>query len=114
MPEQPAETSVPVSAPAPISYSAEQLASYDFLVQNLYTVDKTTSIGSSELNGTELMNRSLKVDTNTEGPLVLVYHTHSQEEFVDSVPGDTSTGIVGVGRIFAAFWKNNMGSKRCM
>lgn len=95
--ETPAEPSVPVVSVSPISYSPEQLASYDFLVQNLYTVDKTTSIGSNELNGTELMNRSLKVDTNVDGPLVLIYHTHSQEEFVDSVQGDISTGIVGVG-----------------
>ena len=32
-----------------------------------------------------------------EGPQILIYHTHSQEAFADSVPGDTSTSIVGVG-----------------
>ena len=84
-------------AAAPIVYSPEQLASYDFLVQKLYTVDKTTSIGSSQLNGTELMNRSLKVDKNVDGPLVLIYHTHSQEEFADTVQGDPNTSIIGVG-----------------
>ncbi len=100
-----------VSAPAPISYTAEQLASYDFLVQELYTVDKTTSIGSSELNGTELMNRSLKVDTNVDGPLVLIYHTHSQEEFTDSVQGDLSTGIVGVGACLKNILEGEYGIK---
>ena len=95
--EMPVENQVSAASAAPILYSPEQLASYDFLVQNLYTVDKTTSIGSSQLNGTELMNRSLKVDKNVEGPLVLIYHTHSQEEFVDTVQGDPNTSIVGVG-----------------
>lgn len=109
--ENPAEPSVPAAAPAPILYSAEQLASYDFLVQNLYTVDKTTSIGSSELNGTELMNRSLKVDANTEGPLVLIYHTHSQEEFADSAEGDRSTGIVGVGAYLCNILEEQYGIK---
>ena len=32
-----------------------------------------------------------------EGPQILIYHTHSQEGFVDSVAGDNSTTIVGVG-----------------
>ena len=95
--ETPAENQVSAESAAPILYSPEQLASYDFLVQNLYTVDKTTSISSSQLNGTELMNRSLKVDKNVDGPLVLIYHTHSQEEFVDTVQGDPNTSIVGVG-----------------
>ena len=91
------ENQTPAAAAEPILYSPEQLASYDFLIQNLYTVDKTTSIGSSQLNGTELMNRSLKVDKNVDGPIVLIYHTHSQEEFADTVQGDSNTSIVGVG-----------------
>ena len=95
--ETAAENQASAAAAAPMLYSPEQLASYDFLVQNLYTVDKTTSIGSSQLNGTELMNRSLKVDKNVDGPLVLIYHTHSQEEFADTVQGDPNTSIVGVG-----------------
>ena len=32
-----------------------------------------------------------------DGPQILIYHTHSQEAFADSVPGDVNTGIVGVG-----------------
>ena len=30
-------------------------------------------------------------------PQILIYHTHSQERFADSVPGDSSGSIVGVG-----------------
>ena len=41
----------------------------------------------------------MKIDTGTDGPKVLIYHTHSQEEFADSTPGDTSTSIVGRGRV---------------
>ncbi len=91
------ETVAAGSANTAISYSMEQLASYDFLLQKLYTVDKTTSIGSSQLDGRALMERSLKLDKNAKGPLVLIYHTHSQETFADSVEGDANTSIVGVG-----------------
>ena len=36
-----------------------------------------------------------------DGPQILIYHTHSQEGFADSVPGDPSTTIVGAGEYLA-------------
>ena len=54
-------------------------------------------IGPEQLNADDLLGRSMKIDTSTGGPKVLIFHTHSQEEFIDSTPGDTSTSIVGVG-----------------
>lgn len=77
--------------------SAEELRDYDLLLSSYYTVDKTTSIGRDELNGEELSQIDLSIDKNAEGPLVLIYHTHSQETFADSVEGDVNTSIVGVG-----------------
>lgn len=94
-----------------VAYSAQQLSDYDFLLKNLYTVDKTTSIGSEQLNGKALMERSLKLDKNAEGPLVLIYHTHSQETFADSVPGDVNTTIVGVGGHLRDILENQYGLK---
>jgi stage II sporulation protein P len=35
--------------------------------------------------------------SNAEGPRVLIFHTHSQEAFADSRPGEVSDTIVGVG-----------------
>lgn len=100
-----------VSEKTAVAYSAEQLANYDFLLKNLYTVDKTTSIGSEQLNGKVLMERSLKIDKNAEGPLVLIYHTHSQETFADSAPGDANTTIVGVGSHLRNILENQYGLK---
>ena len=55
-------------------------------------------IGSEELNAEELHEqRILTIDQETGGPKILIYHTHSQEIFADSVPGDPSTSIVGIG-----------------
>ena len=39
----------------------------------------------------------MKIDNTTGGPKVIIFHTHSQEEFVDSTPGDPATSIVGMG-----------------
>src|SRR5699024_3414370 len=41
------------------------------------------------------------INMDVDGPQILIYHTHSQEGFVDSVPGDNSTTIVGVGEYLA-------------
>ena len=39
----------------------------------------------------------MKINKKEDGPKVLIFHTHSQEEFVDSIPGDPATSIVGIG-----------------
>lgn len=80
-----------------IDMSIEKLRDFDYLLSNFYTVDSSTMIGPEQLNADDLLGRSMKIDTSTGGPKVLIFHTHSQEEFIDSTPGDTSTSIVGVG-----------------
>lgn len=99
------------AAASPIQYSMEQLQSYDFLLQNLYTVDKTTSINNSELRGGDLISRSLKVDKNVEGPIVLIYHTHSQELYADSDASRDDTGILSVGAYLKQILEEQYGIK---
>lgn len=78
-------------------YSLEELADFEFLFSHFYTMESNTTISPSELNAEKLLSRDMSIDKNTGGPQILIYHTHSQEGFVDSVPGDNSTTIVGVG-----------------
>ena len=80
-----------------VDMSIEKLRDFDYLLGNFYTVDSSTMIGADQLNADDLLGRSMKIDLSTGGPKVLIYHTHSQETFVDSVDGDPSTSIVGVG-----------------
>ncbi|MDD3360523.1 MAG: stage II sporulation protein P [Hespellia sp.] len=75
----------------------QNLQNFEFLLSHFYLVDNSTYIEESQLNYNDLMSRSMKIDQNTQGPKVLIYHTHSQETFADSVPGDTTTSIVGIG-----------------
>lgn len=85
------------SASAVIDTSVEKMKDFDYLLGNFYTVDSSTMIRSDELNGETLLGKDLHINRDTDGPKVLIYHTHSQEMFADSVPGDTATSIVGVG-----------------
>lgn len=95
---EPDEAAEEAEKPAPaVDTSIEKLRDFDYLLSNFYTVDSSTMIGADQLNADELLGRSMKIDTETDGPKVLIYHTHSQEEFADSTPGDPATSIVGIG-----------------
>ena len=74
-----------------------QLNNYEYLVGTFYTIDGTTMTSPQELNAGKFLEKNLALDLSTGGPKVLVYHTHSQEAFKDSVQGDPSTTIMGVG-----------------
>lgn len=80
-----------------LAYTQEQLKDYDFLVTRLYNVDSNTKISREQLNSEKLLSYDFHVNKDTEGAQILIYHTHSQEDFADSIPGDESTTIVGMG-----------------
>lgn len=95
-------------AAASVDLSIDKLRDFDYLVSNFYTVDSVTMIEPSDLNVDELLAKNMKINTEKKGPKVLIYHTHSQETFVDS-DGDPSTSIVGVGRRLADLLNNKYG-----
>lgn len=80
-----------------MAYTKEQLKDYDFLVSRLYNVDGSTKINPQQLNAEKLLGYDFHVNKETEGAQILIYHTHSQETFADSIPGDEGTSIVGMG-----------------
>ncbi len=87
------------------SYPIEKLKDFDYLLQNFYVVDRTTTINSSQLNVDDLLGRSMKLTHGAESPQILIYHTHSQEGFADST-GDASTSVVGVGEYLTKLLQN--------
>ena len=70
---------------------------YDDIVSAFYAIDSTTSITDEQLNLENLLGKDMALKGGAEAPQILIYHTHSQEGFVDSVAGDASTTIVGAG-----------------
>ncbi|MBQ8664074.1 MAG: stage II sporulation protein P [Eubacterium sp.] len=79
------------------SVSLDKLKDFDYLIQNYFTVDKTTTITSSQLNVESLLAKDCRLTHDASTPQILIYHTHSQEGYKDSVAGDSSTTVVGVG-----------------
>jgi stage II sporulation protein P len=79
----------------------EKLNDYDYLRQNFYIVDSSTTIGSDQLNAEQLLSKDMTIDKDGDGPQILIYHTHSQEGYADSTEGDASTSVVAVGEYLA-------------
>ncbi|MCD8216865.1 MAG: stage II sporulation protein P [Clostridiales bacterium] len=98
------------TAAASASVSPEKLADYDYLVQNYYTVDSSTTISSAQLNASELLQIDCTVaEGSGEEPQILIYHTHASEGYSDSTEGDYSTTVVGVGEELAGILRDTYG-----
>lgn len=92
-----------------VTYSREKLADFDYLIQNFYRVDKTTTINSSQLNASDMLKKDMTLTHNADSPQILIYHTHSQEGYADSVPGDSTTTVVGVGEYLTRILQEQYG-----
>ncbi|MBQ2901353.1 MAG: stage II sporulation protein P [Agathobacter sp.] len=95
-PEESVQTSGEVAEKV-VVINRGKLQEFDYLRQNFYQVDNTTTVGSDLLDVNQLLGKDMTLKENVEGPQILIYHTHSQEGYKDSIPGDPATSVVGVG-----------------
>lgn len=91
------------------SYQWEELQDYEDLVKAFYAVDSTTRADGDLLKAEELLSKDMRIGQTSENPQILIYHTHSQEAFADSVPGDENTSIVGVGEYLSSVLRERYG-----
>lgn len=92
------------------TYNWSELTSYDALVREFYAIDPATAADETQLNQKALLGRVLSVQKRTDDqPQILIYHTHSQETFADSIPGNAQTGIMGVGEVLAEILRKQYG-----
>ncbi|HAP21698.1 MAG TPA: stage II sporulation protein P [Lachnospiraceae bacterium] len=87
----------PVSSGEGMIYTVDMLKDYNYFVNSFYAIDSTTYAPDGLLDAENFMNMDLSIDLQGEGPKVLIYHTHSQEAFADSRPGEWQDTVVGLG-----------------
>lgn len=75
----------------------EKLNDFDYLIQNYYVVDSSTTIRSSDISAAELLAKDLTIAKDVDGPQILIYHTHSQETYGGAPEGDDENSVVAVG-----------------
>lgn len=80
-----------------VDLSAEALANYDYFLGQFFILDPNTATNPEQLNAAAFLENDLTVKKDKSVPQILVYHSHSQETFVDSREGVVEDSIVGVG-----------------
>lgn len=74
----------------------EELSDYKTLVKKHYVIDGTTGSNKSQLNVKRLIRQDMTLG-ESDGPQILIYHTHSLEGYRDSRAGSLSESVVGLG-----------------
>ena len=77
--------------------SPDLLADPQALLNRFFVVDPNTSVLPGEIDVSTLLGKDLTLPENAEGPQILIYHTHSQETFADSRPGERADTVIGLG-----------------
>lgn len=68
-------------------------------VKAFYTVDSVTEAVPELFDVEVLSGMDMTMKQTNDKPQILIYHTHSQEAFADSLPGNSDTTIVGAGEM---------------
>lgn len=92
-----------------VSIDLKSLQNPKDFCERFYTVDQTTGIQFVQNQGEQYLAQDFSLKQPFDGPKILLYHTHSQEAFLDSVPGDQSSTIVGAGSYLSELLENTYG-----
>ena len=87
-----------VAVPHPqIDLSPAKLADFDYVMNQFFILDSNTETNAQQISGTRFLGEDLSIKQDSQVPQILIYHTHSQETFVDSREEKEEDTIVGVG-----------------
>ncbi len=107
--ENAADDSQTVSADGAVKYTLDQLRDTSFLVSKFYIVDSSTKITNSLFDADKLMGADMTIKQENDKPQILIYHTHSQEAFIDSRANHPEDTVVGVGTYLAEILEEDYG-----
>lgn len=112
-PHQEVETKSEISQASSVNIVSEtlleQLKDFSYLLTNYYTVDAGTSADAQLLDADTLLGEDLRLEKKTDEPQILIYHTHSQETFIDSEEGNIEDSIIGMGEVLAQELRDTYG-----
>ncbi len=84
---------------------------FEELKRHVYMIDESAYVEKKDLPIEQLLEYDFQTDLKTDEPKILIFHTHSQEKFVNSKKGEIDDTIVGVGTKLAEILANDYGIK---
>lgn len=91
------------------SFTLNQLLNRQFLYNNFYIIDSTTVVTDDLFNADKLLGEDSSMKTPKDKPQILIYHTHSQENYSDSRHGKEADTVVGVGSYLTKLLEDKYG-----
>jgi stage II sporulation protein P len=82
-------------------FTLNQLNDVSFLIRNFYIVDSATRITDELFDAKVLLEKDMTIKTSNDKPQILIYHTHSQEAYLDSRKQEPEDSVVGIGSLLA-------------
>ena len=108
---EPGSESEPVMAAKEVTgtvYTMEELADFEFMKKKFFYVHKSTTVYPEQLDASVLLGKDMTLPETDEVQLLL-FHTHGSEAFADSVKGDESMTVVGIGNYLAELLSTQYG-----
>lgn len=90
-------------------FTLEQLKDFNFLISHFYIIDPSTKVTDNLFNSEQLLKKDMTIKTTNDKPQILIYHTHSQEAFLDSREGIEEDTVVGIGDLLAEILEEKYG-----
>lgn len=92
-----------------IEFTMEQLRDVNFLVRNFYIVDPATKVTDELFDAEKLLGKDMKISRKNDKPQILIYHTHSQETYINSREKEKADTVVGVGSYLTQILEDTFG-----
>ena len=102
---EPFEAKAPVFLPT--FDNIERINTMEAVTKYIYNIEPTAYVSYDDVNPQKLLGTDVKVDLVGNEPKILIFHTHSQEFFIDSNADDPNESIVGVGERLANILAEN-------
>lgn len=90
-------------------YDWEAYTDMEKVRKEFFAIDATTEIEDERIEPQALLEKDISLSEGNGGPQILIYHTHSQETFADSVLGDPNTSILGAGEYLTGLLQDTYG-----
>ncbi|MDR1913255.1 MAG: stage II sporulation protein P [Clostridiales bacterium] len=101
------EETSPLIAPFyPTFKTVSQVVTWEDKLKYLYTIDKTAYVGYNLLDIDDYVKQDLSTDLTGRNPKILIFHTHSQEDFIDSRDKVVDDTVVGLGNLLGTILVN--------
>ena len=92
-----------------VDLSPEALADPDYFKSEFFIEDKNVSIKENLLDAARFLEKDMTLKRDASAPQILIYHSHSQEAFIDSREGKVEDTIVGVGAYLKSILEEKYG-----